>query len=200
MALYTGWTLTIKPQRASSYIPTPEKYSNPKCGLINIKNNDQECFRWCMKYHQSDKVKHSNRTTVLDKMADKYIYNISYPTTFEDIDRFEIDNQVSVFVYYICDDGSIRTEKRGNPDYILNDVVYLLRIENDDKAHYIYIKYIERLFHTHVSSKTAGTKFCPLCAKNADDKEYRNHLSKCYKFGEEGSLLKLPEEGATMKF
>ena len=25
--------LTIKPQRASSYIPTPEKYSNSRCGL-----------------------------------------------------------------------------------------------------------------------------------------------------------------------
>ena len=34
----------------------------------------------------------------LEKLPDKYIYNISYHTTFEDIDRFEIDNQVSVFV------------------------------------------------------------------------------------------------------
>ena len=94
----------------------------------------------------------------------------------------------------------MRTEKKGNPDYIFNDVVYLLRIENYDNAHYIYIKHIERLFHTHVSSKTAGTKFCPLCATNVEDKEYRNHLRKCYKFGKEGTLLRLPEEGATMKF
>ena len=131
--------LTIKPQRASSYIPTPEKYSNANCGLINIQNKDQECFRWCMKYHQSENTNNMARTTVLDKIADNYIYNISYPTTFEDINRFEIDNEISVFVYYISDDGTIRTEKRGNPDYILKDVVYLLRIENDDNAHYIYI-------------------------------------------------------------
>ena len=31
-------------------------------------------------------------------------------------------------------------------------------------------------------------------------KDYNTHLSKCYKFGKEGTLLKLPEEGATMKF
>ena len=49
--------LTTKPLRASSYIPTPEKYSNAKCGLINIQNKDQECFGWCMKYHQSEKKK-----------------------------------------------------------------------------------------------------------------------------------------------
>ena len=32
----------IKAIRGSSYIPAPEKYSNPKCGLINIEHNDQE--------------------------------------------------------------------------------------------------------------------------------------------------------------
>ena len=46
-----------KPPRGSSYIPTPAKYSNPKCGLVNIQNSDLECFNWCMKYHQSDKRK-----------------------------------------------------------------------------------------------------------------------------------------------
>ena len=45
----------IKPLRAGSYIPTPTIYYNPKCGLINIQHDDQECFRWCMKYHQSQK-------------------------------------------------------------------------------------------------------------------------------------------------
>ena len=167
---------------------------------INIQNKDQECFRWCMRCHQAGKIAHGERTTVLEKITDKYIYNISYPTTFEDIDRFEIDNQVSVFVSYINDDDSIRTEKRGNPDYILNDVIYLLRVENDDNAHYIYIKHLERLFNTHVNSKATGTKLCPLCEKNINEKEYNTHLSKCYKFGKEGTLLKLTEAGATMIF
>ena len=63
-----------------------------------------------MKYHQAGKITHGERTTVLEKLPDKYIYNISYPTTFEDIDRSEIDNQVSVFVYYVSDDDAIRTE------------------------------------------------------------------------------------------
>jgi hypothetical protein len=57
----------IKPIRGSSYIPTPEKYSNAKCGLINIRNEDQECFKWFMKYHQSQKGKHDDRVTVLKK-------------------------------------------------------------------------------------------------------------------------------------
>ena len=64
-----------------------------------------------MKYHQSEQKKSGERTTVLEKLQDKYIYNMSYPTTYEDIDRFEIDNQVSVFIYYISDDDANRREK-----------------------------------------------------------------------------------------
>ena len=136
-----------------------------------------------MKYHQAGKIAHGERTTVLEKIADNYIYNISYPTTFEDINKFEIYNHISVFVYYINDDNSIRTEKRGNPDYVLNDVIYLLRVENDDNAHYIYIKHLERLFNTHKCSQVKGTKLCPLCEKNINEKEYNAHLSKSYKCG-----------------
>ena len=47
----------IRAARGSSWIPTPERYSDPKCGLINITNEDQECFRWCMKCHQSSQQK-----------------------------------------------------------------------------------------------------------------------------------------------
>ena len=31
----------------SSYIELPTELRNPKKGLINIKNKDNECFRWC---------------------------------------------------------------------------------------------------------------------------------------------------------
>ena len=48
-------TYTQKPSRGSSYIQTPEALRYPKLGLINIKNDDQECFKYCMLYHQSEK-------------------------------------------------------------------------------------------------------------------------------------------------
>ena len=44
----------IRKSRGSSYIPTPSPYNNAKCGLINIKNEDDDkCFYWCMQYHSS---------------------------------------------------------------------------------------------------------------------------------------------------
>ncbi len=44
-------TYTQKPSRGSSYIPTPPALCNSKLGLVNIKNEDQECFEYCMLYH-----------------------------------------------------------------------------------------------------------------------------------------------------
>ena len=38
---------TYKPLHGSSYIELPTELRNPKKGLINIKNKDDKCFRWC---------------------------------------------------------------------------------------------------------------------------------------------------------
>ena len=38
---------TYKPLHGSSYIELPIELRNPKKGLINIKNKDDKCFRWC---------------------------------------------------------------------------------------------------------------------------------------------------------
>ncbi len=66
-----GKAHTMKADRGSSYIPTPTKLANPKSGLINIQNHDIECFKWCMKYHQSPQSKHSHRLTEFKKVEDK---------------------------------------------------------------------------------------------------------------------------------
>ena len=81
--------------------------------------------------------KHSDRTTVLSKLNDKYVYDdVNFPANFDDVEQFEINNKVSVFVYCIGDDGkSIVREKCGNRDYVLNECIYLFRIENDEQSH-----------------------------------------------------------------
>ena len=146
--------VSTSPARGSSYIPTPERFSNPKCGLINIKNTDQRCFAYCMKYHQSEQKSKDHRISVLDKIQDKYNYGeMQFPADYEAIRQFEDLNQVCMYIY-TYDEGSnqILLDKQGKAEYILNDCVYLLRIEKQDQSHYIYIKKIERLLnlHTHI--------------------------------------------------
>ena len=201
----------IRPLRAGSYIPTPERYSNSRCGLINVKNNDQECFRWCMRYHQSPQGKHDDRTTALSKYEDKYNYDgISYPTTYEDINHFQEINKVCIYVYTIDETDNIICDSAGKNEYILNDRIYLLKIDHEEQSHYIYIKHIERLLNTHKLTCHKDKAFCPICQKpvvvkpeNEDEigvDKFRAHLSKCYKFAKDSTLLKLPAKGDTMKF
>ena len=54
----SGWTtdgvlenyfnlVNYKPLEGKSYIPLPKELQNNLIGLINLKNEDNECFRWC---------------------------------------------------------------------------------------------------------------------------------------------------------
>ena len=93
-------TCTQKPSRGSSYIPTPPALCNSKLGLINIKNEDQECFKYCVLYHQSGKIENSDIITVLKKVEDKYKWEgVKFPTSFDDITEFENNNQISVSIF-----------------------------------------------------------------------------------------------------
>ena len=64
----SGWTIdtidghylniaTYKPLNGSSYIEQPIELQNPAKGLINIKNKDDECFRWCHIRHLNPQTK-----------------------------------------------------------------------------------------------------------------------------------------------
>ena len=184
-------------------MPTPAPYNNAKCGLINIKNeSDDECFKWCVKYHQTKQEKHDDRVSVLKKVVDKYSYDdMNFPASYEDIETFEENNKVSVFVYCIGDDNSIVREKRGNRNYCTNDCIYLLRIGDETKSHYIYIKHLGRLLNinTHVEDK--DKRYCPWCENKFHIDKYDSHVKACHAMSCEGEeILKLPPKGSYMKF
>jgi len=66
---FTGWhsyeitTYNIKKLRGKKYIELPKVDDKELSGVINIKNDDDKCFYWCMKYHQSNKGKNDYRLT-----------------------------------------------------------------------------------------------------------------------------------------
>ena len=50
------------PLAGSSYISLPPDLNNPKKGLINLKNKDDECFKWCHVRFINPQDKHPERT------------------------------------------------------------------------------------------------------------------------------------------
>ena len=189
-------TFKIKAARGSSWIPTPERYSNAKCGLINIKNEDQECFRWCMKYHQSPQTDHSSRISALKKVEDKYDYSdISYPTSYDDIYKFEERNNLCIFVYELDEDGKVHREKTGLMENYDKDHIYLLRVENDEQSHFIYIRLIGRLMNIHQHTTDKDKRFCPVCNGKIKQSEFTKHITECYRFAKESTRITLPTPG-----
>ena len=79
-----------------------------------------------MKYHQSDKAKHADRTTVLNNINAKYNYDgMVFPADYTSITVFEKLNKVCIFTYEI-DEGKLRLSKAGKIEYLTLDLVYLL--------------------------------------------------------------------------
>ena len=197
----SGWSiktideLTIdffetKSKGASSYIPTPARYTNAMCGLINIHNEDEECFCWCLKYHQSKKGKNDLRISALRKVEDKYNYqDIQFPVSYDDIAVFEEQNQVSIYVYEINESNNkIDESNRGNYNYITNDIIYLLRIDQGDKSHYVYIKNLDHFIHAHKHVEDASKRTCPCCQCKVHVHEFKVHISKCYNYAKENTI------------
>ena len=58
-----------KPLNGSSYIELPTELGNPKKGLINMKNKDDKCFRWCHIRHLNPQTEHPEKIKKEDKRS-----------------------------------------------------------------------------------------------------------------------------------
>ena len=74
---------TYTPLHGSSYIELPTELKNPKKGLINIKNKDDECLRWCHIRHLNPQEKNPQRINKVDKeMINELSYDgIEFPVS-----------------------------------------------------------------------------------------------------------------------
>ena len=101
----SGWTIEsidkqyinivkYKPLKGSSYIKLPPELRNPAKGLINLKNNDNECFRWCHIRHLNSQEKNAQRVKKSNKEYIKKLNctNVSFSVTQKDYRKIEIMN------------------------------------------------------------------------------------------------------------
>ena len=93
---YLNVTL-YKPLSGSSYIKLPAKLGNSRKALINLKNEDNECFRWCHIRHLNPQEKNPQRIKKEDKiMIEKLDYSgIEFPILFTNTDSltYEIETE-----------------------------------------------------------------------------------------------------------
>ena len=93
--------------QASSYIELPPKYKNSQ-SIINIKNNDQYCFLWCILAQLYPVENHKDRISKhiihLNKLNLK---GLEFPMKIKDIPKFENLNNLNINVFELT--GNILT-------------------------------------------------------------------------------------------
>ena len=138
----SGWTVqsieshniniaNYSPLKGSSFIELPPEINRSK-GLVNIKNKDNECFRWCHIRHLNPQDKNPQRITKTDKnFIEQLDYsNIEFPVTVKQINKIEKQNNIRINLFGY-------EEKQKFPIYIsqekFQDHMELLLINKDKK-------------------------------------------------------------------
>ena len=131
---YINVTL-YKPLNGSSYMELPTELRNPKKGLINIKNKDDECFRWCHIRHLNPQTEHPERIKKEDKRSIEGLNydGIDFPLSQKHYNKVEKQNsiRINVFGYEDGQPFPIHISKK-----TFEDQMNLLLITKDEKKHY----------------------------------------------------------------
>ena len=92
---------TYTPLHGSSYIELPTELKNPKKGLINIKNKDDKCFRWCHIRHLNPQTEHPEKIKKEDKkMINELNYDgIDFPLSQKHYNKVEKQNNIRINVF-----------------------------------------------------------------------------------------------------
>ena len=92
---------TYQPLHGSNYLELPMKLRNPKKGLINIKNKDDECFRWCHIRHLTPQKTNPQRNKKEDKrlLGGLNHEGIKFPVSQKQYNKIKKQNSIGINVF-----------------------------------------------------------------------------------------------------
>ena len=185
----SGWTIEsvdnhylnivqYQPMKGSSYIKLPVELQHHMKGLINIKNNDNECFRWCHIRLLNPQDKDPQRIKRCDKeYINKLDYSgIEFPVTVEQYNKIENQNEININVFGY-------ENKQPYPIFVSKEKydrhINLLLITEDNNKHYVLIKDFNR-FMTHQTKHDDRKHFCMHCLQCfSSERVLDNHIDNC---------------------
>ena len=191
--------IEYKPLKGSSYIKLPKALKNPKMGLINIKNEDQKCFAYCLIYHlNQSKIKNNPQRVSIYKQYENTVdfTGIEFPVSIKDIPKIEKMNNISINVFGFEVNSTfpifISENQTGNS---LN----LLLISKDEKRHFVYIKDFNRFMYNK-TKHNCKKHFCIHCLQCFSTKEIlNNHLENCLIINKKQNIV-MPKLGSKIYF
>ena len=184
---------TYKPLNGSSYIELPTELRNPKKGLINIKNDDDECFRWCHIRHLSPQEKNPQRIKKEGKkMINELNYDeIDFPLSQKHYNKVEKQNsiRINVFGYEDGQPFPIHISKE-----TFKDQMNLLLITKDEKKHYVLIKDFNAFMYNQLKHKERK-HFCMYCLQCfSSERILSTHVYNCLTING-AQAINMPKQG-----
>ena len=179
LALHTSiWD----PINAGSYIDLPKELKNKKA-IINMKNEDNECFKWCVLRALYPKDRDAERIDkdLKSKQNSINMKGIKYPVRFRDIDRFESQNpEISITILGYNKDERVYPLKISRYTGCEHDIVLSL-LKDGDNSHYCLIKNISALLASQINSHKGTRNICLNCFNGFNTPEALNkHKEYCY--------------------
>ena len=183
-----------KPLSGSSYFkPSFEKNNH----IINVQNNDQECFVWAIlaKLHMDDiKAKRERVNNYKQYRKEINTKGIDFPFQPKQIKKFlELNKDISVSIFMLEDQTKLKSIIPLKPykGETRKNHVDVLLVQNEENSHYITIKDINQL----IQQNRNKTYLCTICyinkfsCKSALDK----HKEICNQSPKDSSEIKLDE-------
>ena len=205
----SGWTIqsienhyinivNYKPLKGSSYINLPQELRNSAKGLINTKNNDNECFRWCHIRHLNPQEKDPQRIKKTDKTFICQIdySGIEFPVSVKQINKIEKQNNICINLFGY-------EEKQPFPIFVskekFTDHMELLLITEGENKHFVLIKDFNK-FMFRKTQHEHRKHFCMYCLQCFSREDVlTEHKSNCLLINGK-QAIKMPQKGDKVFF
>ena len=188
------------PLNAGSYIDLPTFLKNKKA-IINMKNQDEKCFMWCVLRALNPKDKNTERIDeeLKSKQDTLNMQGIRYPVSFRDIDRFESQNpNISISVMGYNENERVYPLKISKYTGCEHDIILML-IKDGEKSHYCLVKNMSALIFSQINNHKGSRNICLNCFNSfkTNDK-LDKHKEYCY--NNECVKTIVPEKGTYLRF
>src|ERR1043165_7701587 len=190
--------IVYKPLKGSSYIPLPEKLASKKA-IINLKNDDCECFKWCITRALNPSNNNPERITkdLIKKSNELNWSGIEFPVAANAniINKFERNNNISVNVFgYDKDVYPLYLSK-----WCSDRLIDLLLISDGEQKHYCLIKNFNRLMVVKTKNSKHSMYYCRRCLTGYERIEALvKHTEYCSQH--DAQKIELPEPGTMLSF
>ena len=197
-------TVKYEPLGGSSYIPLPA-FLAAKKKIINLKNENDECFKWSttralnpVENHPECIDRNLRETSMVLKWE-----GLKFPVNLSDINKFE-NNNSSIFANVFGCENLVYPLRISKHNYKRESTVNLLLISDDTKQHYCWIKDISKLLSLPTLKHEHVGHLCFRCLNTFNSeksyliKSLASHHENCKSY--EAIQIDHPEEGLKISF